>query len=428
MQNSAYWHPHHQLGPVTTHQYYWRETQLTLLTRETEERKIKIQEMGITGGGAARAKFFPAGLNAAAKPCDYCKSAAALLFCRADSAFMCIACDAKVHNANNKLACPKHERVWMCEVCEQAPAAVTCKADAAALCVTCDRDIHSANPLASRHERVPVVPFYDTAETVVMKSTAATLLVPVSDCNTNIFAAPPSHHDRKLDTSIAQNGYIPDSWISMSPIIAAKLPADTPDIKSMELLFQDSDQFLDFDNYHISSQPYSDSVVPVQTTIKPPVPARLTHDHSSENRFEIDFTRSNINSYNNSYTAPSLSHSVSSSSLEVGVVPDGSSLSEISYPFARNINSSVDLSGNQGSQVVGMDREARVLRYKEKRKNRKFEKTIRYASRKAYAETRPRIKGRFAKRTDAESDIDRIFGAGSANFIADARYGIVPSF
>ena len=53
-------------------------------------------------------------------------------------------------------------RVWVCEVCEQAPAHVTCKADAAALCVTCDRDIHSANPLVSRHERVPVTPFYDS--------------------------------------------------------------------------------------------------------------------------------------------------------------------------------------------------------------------------------------------------------------------------
>ncbi|KAL0043815.1 hypothetical protein WJX82_006342 [Trebouxia sp. C0006] len=41
-----------------------------------------------------------------------------------------------------------------------------------------------------------------------------------------------------------------------------------------------------------------------------------------------------------------------------------------------------------------MDREARVARYREKRKRRTFEKTIRYESRKAYAEVRPRIKGR----------------------------------
>ena len=51
-------------------------------------------------------------------------------------------------------------------------------------------------------------------------------------------------------------------------------------------------------------------------------------------------------------------------------------------------------------------REARLMRYREKRKNRRFEKTIRYASRKAYAESRPRVKGRFAKRADADADAE----------------------
>ncbi|XP_008778146.2 transcription factor GHD7-like [Phoenix dactylifera] len=44
-----------------------------------------------------------------------------------------------------------------------------------------------------------------------------------------------------------------------------------------------------------------------------------------------------------------------------------------------------------------LEREAKVMRYKEKRKKRRYEKQIRYASRKAYAEMRPRIKGRFVK-------------------------------
>ncbi|KAK4431937.1 Zinc finger protein CONSTANS-LIKE 5 [Sesamum alatum] len=369
--------------------------------------------MGIShdGGGVARPKCFTAGWNVAAKPCDYCTSAAALLFCHAHSAFMCMACDSKVHASDDK-----HERVWMCEVCEQAPAVVTCKADAAALCLTCDRDIHSANPLARRHERVAVVPFYETAESMLMKSTAAPNLleVPVSGPANDMFATPPTHGD---------------SWISTNPLVATKLPADTPvDEKSLEFFFSDTDnQFLDFDNYQICSQPYGgDSVVPVQTTIKPPVPFQSTHQHSPENRFEIDFTTSRIASYNSNYTTPSLSHSVSSSSMDVGIVPEGSSMSEISYSFPRTMStSSFDLSVNQ---PAGLDREARVLRYKEKRKNRKFEKTIRYASRKAYAETRPRIKGRFAKRTDSESDIDGIFSSGGGSFIPDARYGVVPSF
>ncbi|XP_022888517.1 zinc finger protein CONSTANS-LIKE 5-like [Olea europaea var. sylvestris] len=358
--------------------------------------------LGQDGGGAAKAKSFPTGWNVAARPCDHCKSAVALLFCRTDSAFMCMSCDSKVHDANSKSltllsSTSKHERVWMCEVCELAPASVTCKADAAALCITCDRDIHSANHLASRHERVPVIPFYDNSESLV-KSTAAALLVPDSTSNI-LYATSNVQHDIKFST---QDSFVTDTW---------KIVTDPMDMKSMDFLFSE-DQFLDLD-YPISShQP--DSIVPVQT-MKSPIPTKLT-DHSSEDRLEVDFTRSNIGSYNNSYTTPSFSQSVSSSSLDIGVVPEGSSFPESSYSFG------VDLSKNQGSQIVGSNREARVLRYREKRKNRKFEKTIRYASRKAYAETRPRIKGRFAKRTEAiESDIDRIF-------IPDERYHIVPTF
>lgn len=48
------------------------------------------------------------------------------------------------------------------------------------------------------------------------------------------------------------------------------------------------------------------------------------------------------------------------------------------------------------TQEAARNRAERIALYREKRKNRKFEKTIRYASRKAYAEVRPRIKGRFA--------------------------------
>jgi len=49
------------------------------------------------------------------------------------------------------------------------------------------------------------------------------------------------------------------------------------------------------------------------------------------------------------------------------------------------------------------ERKARVARYLEKRKTRTYENKIRYASRKAYAESRPRIKGRFAKREELEA-------------------------
>ncbi|KAE9609833.1 hypothetical protein Lal_00006550 [Lupinus albus] len=327
--------------------------------------------MGIERGGL----ILRSGWSVPPKLCDSCKLASATLFCHPDSMFLCILCDSKIHSLNKHGS--RHERVWMCEVCEQAPAAVTCKADAAALCVTCDSDIHSANPLSQRHDRVPVEPFYDSAEFIV-KASAANFgfVVPTDD-------------------GIASNKLNQDEpWLIPNPNYGSKL-MDAPDIKSREMIFSDMDPFLDFDNstnfFHNTG---NDSVVPVQTK-----PAPVMIHHSSEACFDNDFSRSSFN-----YTSQSISQSVSSS--DVGVVPDSS----------------------------GKDREARVMRYREKRKNRKFEKTIRYASRKAYAETRPRIKGRFAKRTENDSEVDRLYNPSGvvtsvpATFMLDTQYGVVPSF
>jgi hypothetical protein len=72
-----------------------------------------------------------------------------------------------------------------------------------------------------------------------------------------------------------------------------------------------------------------------------------------------------------------------------------------------------------------LSRAERVARYREKRKNRKFEKTIRYASRKAYAEVRPRIKGRFAKKEELEAwrEAEAAMKAAGASAAAAAAAG-----
>ncbi|KAL8096178.1 zinc finger protein CONSTANS-LIKE 5 [Apium graveolens] len=365
-------------------------------------------------GDLAGVKRFPMGWTVKSKPCDACKTAAALLFCITDSSYMCMDCDSKIH-CNNV-----YERVWMCEVCEQAPASVTCKADAAALCVRCDLDIHTANPLARRHERVPVAPF---RHSVAVKSTATPILeLPVIPENMNLFGS----QNFKRSTG---HGHEETNDCKMS----------AADMKSIELLFTDPDNLLEFDypvpnvlsSLYCNENPGADSVVPVQINSKPPQPLLQSFvDQSADNHFEIDFTTSNIGSFGTSYTAQSISQNISS---DVGVVPDGSCMSEISYPFALQMNNNVNTNSCANGNVqasIGTDREARVMRYREKRKNRKFEKTIRYASRKAYAETRPRIKGRFAKRSENTEDVSRWFTSSqpTTNFMENSSYGVVPSF
>ncbi|KAL1532369.1 zinc finger protein CONSTANS-LIKE 4-like [Salvia divinorum] len=318
-----------------------------------------------------------------AKLCDSCKAESAAVFCRADSAFLCCACDADIHAAN-KLA-SRHGRVWICEVCEQAPASFTCKADAAALCAACDADIHSANPLARRHERVPISPFYDAAAASKSPPSAAT-----EECS-----------EEEAEAA---------SWLLPDPNSKPEEESRSPEYMS---LFTDMDPYLDLDlkckPHHIADSEHkhysaADGVVPVQNKAEYGsghyVPGPVVDGFPT---YEMDYPDPKPFMYN--FTSQSISQSVSSSSMEVGVVP------EHEHHGAADASESV-----AAVAVLGMDREARVLRYREKRKNRRFEKTIRYASRKAYAETRPRIKGRFAKRSESLLAADA------------SAYGVVPSF
>ncbi|KAL4325214.1 hypothetical protein GQ457_11G016390 [Hibiscus cannabinus] len=340
----------------------------------------------------------------ASKLCDSCKSATATLFCRPDSAFLCSNCDSKIHAAN-KLA-SRHARFLVCEVCEQAPAHVTCKADAAALCVTCDRDIHSANPLARRHERVPLAPFYGS----VKPDTAFNFL------DDRYF----SDVDGDAENSSREEAEAA-SWLLPNP--NNHKTHESPDVNTGQYVFSEMDPYLDLDygsvdpkmeaRDHDQEQNSSatDGVVPVQNkTVQAPV----VNDHC----FDSDFTTPKAfpYDYNYNYNPHCLSHSLSSSSLDVGVVPDGSTMTDISVPCGKW---STESTLQTVVQLSSAEREARVLRYREKRKNRKFEKTIRYASRKAYAEVRPRIKGRFAKRSDREVEVDGVNMYG---------FGVVPSF
>nr|DAD32190.1 TPA_asm: hypothetical protein HUJ06_011041 [Nelumbo nucifera] len=173
-------------------------------------------------------KGYPASWSLSAKPCDSCKSYLALLFCWADSAFLCFNCDAKVHGTN-KLA-SQHDWVWMCET------------DTTALCVTCDGDIHSANPLARRHERIPVVPFYESAASA-MKSNEANLLVP--DGLVKSSDDDDDRNDKEEDNDTCHEEAKAASWLLPNPNPAKLM--ETPDLKSGDYFFSDVDPCLDLD-------------------------------------------------------------------------------------------------------------------------------------------------------------------------------------
>ncbi|KAH8511198.1 hypothetical protein H0E87_008662 [Populus deltoides] len=369
------------------------------------------QESSGSGGGDNRARL-----------CDTCRAAACTVYCRADSAYLCAGCDARVHAANRVAS--RHERVWVCESCERAPAALLCKADAASLCTACDADIHSANPLARRHQRVPILPISGCLH--------GSQVGPAAGETEDRFTT--QEGEETISEEEEEEEDEAASWLLLNPVKNSK------NQNNNGFLFEgEVDEYLDLVEYNSCTENQCSDQYNQQHYCVPPksyggdrvVPIQYGEgkDHQQQRQYHnfqlgLEYEPSKAAySYNGL-----ISQSVSMSSMDVGVVPE-STMSEISISQHRTPKRTIELFSSTAiqmpSQLSPMDREARVLRYREKKKTRKFEKTIRYASRKAYAETRPRVKGRFAKRKDVEVEDDRTF---SSTLMAGTGCGIVPSF
>ncbi|WCJ25494.1 Zinc finger protein CONSTANS [Euphorbia peplus] len=352
-----------------------------------------------TGGDAETS----VGSNNWARACDACTAAACTVYCKADSAYLCSSCDARIHAANRLAS--RHERVRVCEACERAPANFLCKADAASLCTACDATVHSANPLARRHQRVAILPISEDLgvdmEEEEEDETASWLVL---NCNEAV----------KKEDGLVVFGEEYLDLVELDSNCCGE--SDYVNVNVNASVNHDYD--FGFENYG------DESVVPVQCDDDEEEGGKdEIHRHQYYN-FELGFE---FESSKSGYS--STNHGVPISSMDVEMASD-STVEEVSNmsQYTRPPKGTIDLFSNPSSIQMSTllsprDREARVLRYREKKKTRKFEKTIRYASRKAYAETRPRIKGRFAKRSsnaDVELEVDQMF--------AESEYGIVPGF
>lgn len=86
--------------------------------------------------------------------CDFCNNKPAVLYCKADSAKLCLFCDSTVHSANALSL--KHLRSQICDNCGSDAVSVACSTDNLLLCVACDHDFHGDSTVSSYHSRFPV--------------------------------------------------------------------------------------------------------------------------------------------------------------------------------------------------------------------------------------------------------------------------------
>ncbi|KAJ4974938.1 hypothetical protein NE237_008112 [Protea cynaroides] len=318
-----------------------------------------------------------------ARMCDSCRVAVCRVYCQADSAYFCYGCDSRIHAANQVAS--RHEPVWVCEACERAPAAFTCKADAAVLCTSCDADIHSANPLARRHHRDPVLSIsgylYGPSGTNPGRP-----LEQEANMEDGFMVAAAQEGDEDLDEDDDETA----SWLLFNPVKNGNSNHNNQSNNGF-LFGGEGDEYLDLVGYNSSTENQynhqqhhhygvqqkntngSDRVVPVHGMPAKEQQQHQQQQHNLQLEMEYEASKSGFG------YADSLSHSVSLSSMDASIVPEAT-MNDISNSHPRPPKGTIDLFSSpplpMPPQFTPMDREARVLRYREKRKTRKFEKTI----------------------------------------------------
>ncbi|CAM8933258.1 unnamed protein product [Rhodiola kirilowii] len=81
--------------------------------------------------------------------CDFCTESTAVIYCQADSAKLCLACDRQVHSTNPLFA--KHTRT---QLCDESLLTILCSDEDMVLCQNCDWETHSDNfEMSSVHDR-----------------------------------------------------------------------------------------------------------------------------------------------------------------------------------------------------------------------------------------------------------------------------------
>mmetsp|Transcript_10528 Transcript_10528/g.22621 ORF Transcript_10528/g.22621 Transcript_10528/m.22621 type:complete len:330 (-) Transcript_10528:924-1913(-) len=308
-----------------------------------------------------------------------------------------------------------------CVVCS-APASFYCVHDEALLCKECNVTIHSANVLASRHKVVSIV----DAPEQDCKGESYAPEVAQSEVSATPFSEPREELSDFAPLSLTgTEGVVPVMAQGSGVELPSKddLLKSAPWGKEFDVLELDGswldklDVGLDFPDIlnggddvglvPTLSASFADDVeipaVPEFTAApvaEPAAEGRVTrkrrvrvYDDEDEDDIEL--------------LVPNIKVPFGDAEEPVAVVPaPAPAAAVVAVPTAAPAPLTYQLPApivRVSPQQAAINRAERVARYREKKKNRKFEKTIRYASRKAYAEIRPRIKGRFAKREEVEA-------------------------
>ncbi|KAF8391696.1 hypothetical protein HHK36_024005 [Tetracentron sinense] len=378
--------------------------------------------------------------------CDFCRKQRSMVYCRSDDACLCLSCDRNVHSAN--ALSRRHSRTLVCGRCNSLPAIVRRVKEKISLCQNCDWIEHGSSTSASTHERQTINCYSDCPSAAELSRIWSFVLdfpsVDDSNCeqgfelmsiNENSVSNCWGPPETKSTVDLAVTGRMnnvekPTIWIGSSSTPAPCCPGseDLGLCEDDDLYehFTVADVELNFENY--------EELFGVSQNH----PEQLFENGGIDSLFGMKDMSATDSNCQGEYASkgssagkfkamhPAFSNAVSADSVI-------SSKSEPNHCFLpRRAHSSLSLSfsgltressagdyqdcGVSSMLLMGepqlyppcpensfplASRDNAVMRYKEKKKTRKFEKKIRYFSRKARADVRRRVKGRFVKTGDA---------------------------
>ncbi|GJN10767.1 hypothetical protein PR202_ga28889 [Eleusine coracana subsp. coracana] len=352
----------------------------------------------------------------AAAACDYCAGMPAVVYCRADSARLCLPCDRHVHGANT--VSTRHARAPLCAACFAAPAAFR----RGFLCGNCDFEERDRNQGSGslRHDRAAVEGYTgcpsigDLAailgvgggdgwwpaawqeEPQVVRT--EDVIVPTTSCHglqplvTPSSPKPKDHRSAggKLDGEVLrQLGELAKSEAAeVEPVDGEQLPSwASPDCAIGHAGFE-----------ALNPEACQDaSSLAVPTCELSQQDAWIATDCNNEDPITTAGACTTVVEAHKPAPASSSAEPCLSSFVDISQICPSMSNGSNDDDNVVKPDAPAPPAKKGGYNVAYPDRGTVISRYKEKRKNRRFDKQIRYESRKARADGRLRIKGRFAK-------------------------------
>lgn len=368
-----------------------------------------------------------------------------MVYCRSDSAALCLSCDRNVHSAN--ALSRRHTRTLLCDRCASQPAMVRCLEENASLCQNCDWNGHSAGSPAAGHNRQNINCYSGCPSSAELSRVWSFILdipdvAPEPNCEQIISMM-------SISESAVSNEDNATAGNSVIDIACATLSNDLNNDDKQKSLMGTSSVAGVNPRPHANDQ----AAVSVDSTTAKYTPDK--HMFSKDSIYE-DFSMDDIDlSYENYEELFGNSHIQTEelfddagidSYFEMKEVLAGSSDEQpkpkpmqpaVSADSGVKDDSSlcipvrqaISYSGFTGESIPaeyqdcgvspmllmgeppwlppGPDgsfagiRDSAITRYKEKKKRRKFDHKIRYESRKARADVRKRVKGRFVKAGEA---------------------------